>query len=70
MEEILAADACFSLRQLAVDGREMLRLGLSGPAIGRTLNALLDAVVEGTVPNEAAALAAEARRLNGLSEEI
>ena len=70
LEEILAADACFSLRQLAVDGREMLRLGLSGPAIGRTLNALLDAVVEGTVPNEAAALAAEARRLNGLSEDI
>lgn len=70
LEEILAADACFSLRQLAVDGREMLRLGLSGPAIGRTLNALLDAVVEGTVPNEAAALAAEARRLNGLSDDI
>lgn len=68
--QILAAEACFSLRQLAVDGREMLRLGLSGPAIGRTLNALLDAVVEGTVPNETAALAAEARRLNGLSEDI
>lgn len=52
LNDLLAQNACFSLQQLAVNGHDMLTLGLTGPAIGRTLNALLDAVVNGDVPNE------------------
>lgn len=68
LERLLEEDACFSLRQLAVDGNDMLRLGLRGPAVGRALNELLDAVVNGTLNNERTALLAEARRRAGLEE--
>lgn len=56
LSQVLAAQDCFSLRQLAVNGHDMAALGLSGPAIGAMLNALLDAVVDGTLPNERSAL--------------
>lgn len=55
--EALAAEACFSLRDLAVNGRDLLAAGYApGPAVGRALEALLDAVCDGRVPNEKAAL--------------
>ena len=56
MEELLAKDACFSLKQLAVNGQDMMALGLQGPAIGKMLQALLDAVMDGVVENERNAL--------------
>ncbi len=56
LEQLLAENACFSMKQLAVNGHDMLVLGLTGPAIGNTLHALLDAVVNGEVPNERKAL--------------
>ena len=52
VDKLLAEDACFSLKQLAVNGRDMLALGLRGPAIGRALDKLLDGVVNGDFPNE------------------
>ena len=58
--EILAAEACFSLKDLAVKGGD---LGLpSGPEIGKALNALLDAVMDGAVANERSALLEYFRR--------
>ena len=58
-KEALAAEACFSLRDLAVNGRDLLGAGYApGPAVGRALDALLDAVCDGRVPNEKAALLA------------
>ncbi len=62
LNEILEKNACFSLKQLAVNGRDMLTLGFSGPAIGQTLETLLNAVMEGNVPNEREALLAFARQ--------
>ena len=62
MDELLAAQACFSLKQLKINGRDLLDLGFSGPAVGRTLEAFLDAVLSGTLPNERAALLAAARK--------
>ena len=56
LDKLLAADACFSLKQLAVNGRDLIELGLSGPEIGRTLKALLDSVVDGELPNDRASL--------------
>ena len=54
---LLERKACFSLRDLAVGGDDLIAAGFSpGPALGRTLNRLLDAVTDGAVPNEKAAL--------------
>lgn len=63
LDKLLAADTCFSLRQLAVNGRDLAALGLSGPEIGRTLNKLLDQVVDGELPNERETLLDAARKL-------
>ena len=52
----MAEDACFSLKQLAVNGNDLKALGLRGPAVGRTLEALLNKVVDGELPNEREAL--------------
>ncbi len=60
--EILAREQCFSLRDLAVKGDDLLALGIPrGPVLGRTLEQLLEAVISGTVPNEREALLALAR---------
>ncbi len=54
--QIVAEESCLSLKDLAVDGHDMMALGITGQAIGRTLNALLDAVLEEKLPNERDAL--------------
>ena len=67
---VLAQDACLSLRQLAVNGDDMQALGLSGPAVGEMLRALLDAVLDGELDNGRAALLAHARaRMEGAYDE-
>ncbi|MDR2654656.1 MAG: CCA tRNA nucleotidyltransferase [Oscillospiraceae bacterium] len=45
-EKIIAAKQCFSLRDLAVNGGDMIALGLRGSEIGKTLNYLLELVRE------------------------
>lgn len=59
---VCAAGACLSLRDLAVNGHTMRRLGFSGPEIGRVLHALLMAVVDQTAENQPEALCALAAR--------
>ena len=61
LDRVLAADACFSLRQLAVNGDDMLALGLSGPAVGAMLHDLLRAVIDEQADNTRGALLALAR---------
>ena len=61
LDELLAEYACFSLRQLAVNGKDFTEMGLSGPAVGAALEALLDRVVEGELPNDRETLLAYAR---------
>lgn len=63
LDRLLAEDACFSLKQMAVNGKDLTELGLSGPAVGRALNVLLERVVNGELPNEREALLAAARKL-------
>ena len=65
LERLLAEDACFSLKQLAVKGGDLLALGLSGPAVGRTLEELLEKVLDGALPNEREALLAYLRKTRG-----
>ncbi len=55
--ELLEEDACLGLKDLAVDGKDLLALGFpSGKALGQCLNRLLEAVVEERLPNEREAL--------------
>lgn len=56
LDRLLAEEACFSLRQLAVNGNDLLALGLRGVAVGRMLETLLNKVADGELPNERAAL--------------
>ena len=56
LDDLLAERACFSLRDLAVKGDDLLALGLRGRAVGEGLNACLAAVMAEEVPNDRAAL--------------
>ena len=56
MEKIISENACLSLKDLAVDGHDLMALGYSGKAIGNALNALLEQVLDGQLPNEKQAL--------------
>ena len=62
LETLLAEEACFSLKQMEVNGHDLMTLGLTGPAIGKTLNLLLDKIVNGELPNEKEALMEQARK--------
>lgn len=57
LDEVLADDAAFKLRDLAIDGNDVMLLGIRpGPEVGELLNAALAAVVDGLIPNDKAAL--------------
>ena len=57
LEETLENSPCLSLAELAVNGGDLLALGLSaGPALGETLQELLGLVLEEKLPNEKEAL--------------
>ena len=51
-ERILAEGQCFSLRDLAVNGRDMIALGYNGKEIGDALDELLEKVIGGELPND------------------
>jgi len=52
-EEIIAQGQCFSRKDLAVDGRDVIAAGAApGPEVGRVLNRLLEQVLSGEVPND------------------
>lgn len=53
LEEVLAEASCFSLKDLKITGNDLMALGYKeGPQIGRTLRALLEAVMSDEIPNE------------------
>ena len=56
LNALLAEQPCFTLKDLAVNGRDLMAAGLKGKAVGEALQALLEAVMDGKVPNEKAAL--------------
>lgn len=67
IEELIEEDACFQLKDLALNGQDLLDLGFKpGPQIGETLNWLLDQVIDEAVPNNRDELLALAHtRLEG-----
>ena len=56
LREILAENACFSLKDLALNGHDLMALGLTGKAIGQALNRLLELVMDEQVENTKEAL--------------
>ena len=56
MQEIWEENACLSLKDLALNGHDLMALGYSGKAIGQTLHRLLEQVLDEQLPNEKEAL--------------
>ena len=54
--QIQAENACLSLKDLAVDGHNLMQLGMTGREIGQTLHDLLEQVMDEKLPNEKNAL--------------
>lgn len=51
-DEILKKEECFSLKHLAVNGRDLLEIGFKGKKIGEILDILLEQVIDGQTENE------------------
>ena len=57
LEDILANEKCFSLKQLEINGGDLIEMGIpEGERIGKILNALLDEVIDEKIPNQREAL--------------
>ena len=56
LAELKAEDACLGLKDLAVNGKDLMALGYRGRKIGTCLDALLEQVVDERLPNEKEAL--------------
>ena len=53
LDEILSEDACLSVKDLAINGSDLLALGFApGPALGACLEHLLEQVQNELIPNE------------------
>lgn len=62
-KDIISKQQCFTLKDLAVGGHDIMRFGIpSGPIIGKVLNHLLDMVLDGSVENDMDCLLSEAKR--------
>lgn len=71
LKGIMADKACFSLGTLAVNGGDLMGLGIpQGRQIGLALHALLQRVIEGELPNERGALLEAARAFLEQIEQI
>ena len=63
MAELQAEDACLSLKDLAVNGHDLMALGFSGREIGKKLDFLLSLVLDEKVENTKEALLAQIAKL-------
>ena len=52
LDKVLEAEACLSLKDLAIKGGDLTSAGLRGKAVGAALSAALEAVMDGALPNE------------------
>lgn len=63
LEEVLEEKECFSMKALAINGRDLIEMGMKeGKEIGIILNSLLEKVMEGEVENEKEKLMEEVRK--------
>lgn len=67
LEEILAEEQCFSLKDLAVYGGDLMGIGIKpGPQMGQILEQLLEDVIEERLPNDKQVLLDQAKALADL----
>ncbi len=65
LDDIIAEGECFSLKNLAVNGRDLIDSGIpAGARLGEILNRLLERVIGEDLPNEKDALIAAAKMLD------
>lgn len=64
LQELEAEDACFSLRQLAVNGNDIAALGYAGRQIGQVLQLLLEQVLDEKTENRRSALLTAAKNIH------
>lgn len=64
-ETLTAQNTCCRVSQLAVNGRDLMAAGVApGPGLRRVLEALLEEVITGRLPNEKAELLAFAAKFS------
>ena len=63
LAEILAEESCLKIKDLAINGHDLMQMGFTGRAIGQCLQALLDQVLDEQIPNEKTALLQAAKNL-------
>jgi tRNA nucleotidyltransferase (CCA-adding enzyme) len=64
LEEVLQENECFSLKDLGVNGNDLMSIGYkSGKELGSALNKLLQLVIDGDCKNEKDILLQEARKV-------
>ena len=56
LDSIRAEDACLTLRDLDINGRDLMALGFQGKALGQCLNRLLELVIDEQIENKKEAL--------------
>ncbi len=64
LEEVLSEQDCFTLKDMAINGKDLIKLGIpEGKKIGEILDRLLDGVMEDMIPNEHDALLSSAQNI-------
>ncbi len=63
VKRIIAEQQCFSLKDLAVNGNDIKKLGFKGKNIGMVLNTLLEMVMDNKIKNEKETLITEAKKM-------
>ena len=61
LQEIIEENSCLTIKDLAVNGHDLMAMGLRGKAIGTTLELLLGLVLDEKIPNERQPLLTAAR---------
>ena len=62
LEQKLSQITVYSEKDLAVNGHDLMAIGLSGPQIGKTMNRLLELVLDEQIENTKDALLAAAQQ--------
>lgn len=64
VDEVIAEDQCFSLRDLKINGYDLILIGIpEGKTIGKILDTLLSEVIDGEIDNDHEALVDAVRKL-------
>ncbi len=67
LNEIIADNECFSLRQLEINGKDLIDAGIpQGKQLGEILNLLLENVIDGQIENTRSILLNKAKKLAGM----